>query len=163
LSCLNIFIVSDSVGFWRRVISNLLRNAKPFSDLTREIATNDRPAEKSERPSSMTACSKVRPWLLWMVMPQAMVRGSCVRESSFPDLFSQRAMDGTMGTHDGSMPSHPGLSGPNIMSRVQYSLKSLKWSYLYTHWTWQRQLLEDDCRDWSPGETIFFWRYPGHH
>ena len=61
-----------------------------------------------------------------MVMPQAMVRGSCVHESSFPDLFSQPAMDGTMGTHDGSMPPHPGLSGPNIMSRGQYLFKSLK-------------------------------------
>ena len=121
LSCLNIFMVSDSVDFWRQASPNREQNARPFNVFTREIATNDRPAEKSTWPSSMTASSRVRPWLLWIVIPQAMVRGSCVCDSSFPDLFSQRATDdGTMGTQDGSIPSHPGLSGPtaNIITTV---------------------------------------------
>ena len=79
----------------------------------------------------MTACSKVRPWLLWIVMPQAMVSGSCVRESDFPDLFSQRAMDGTIGTHDGSIPSHPGLSGPKYYEYNAIFRKLLKSSPVY--------------------------------
>ena len=120
LSCLNIFIVSDSVDFWRRASPNWERNARPFNILTREIGTNDRPAEKLAWPSSTTATSSVRPWLMWIVIPQAMVRGSCVRDGSLPDLFSHRATDGTIGTQDGSIPSHPELSGPtaNIITTV---------------------------------------------
>jgi len=57
----NIFIVSVSSSFLSQVISKHEHNAKPARDLTREIATNERPGEKSACPSSTTTFSNVKP------------------------------------------------------------------------------------------------------
>jgi hypothetical protein len=64
----------------------------PQSVLTLEIATKDRPEEKSLLPMSIVAFSRV---------------------IDFPVLSSHLAVTGTIGIQEGSIPSHPGVGGPS--------------------------------------------------
>jgi hypothetical protein len=59
--------------------------------LTLEIATKDRPEEKSLLPMSIVAFSRVIPWLLWIATAHARVRGNCVLDSDFPVLSSAKS------------------------------------------------------------------------
>ena len=116
VSSLCIFFMRVSLLLWSQLIPNAVRIASPFRAFTREITTNDSPCANSLAPSSTTTWSKVRPWLLWMVIAYATVNGSCLRESWLPATFSHRDVTGVIGTHRGSTPStpNPGLSGPVI-------------------------------------------------
>jgi len=121
---------------------------RPLSVFTREIATKDSPGEKSFGPRSSTAWVSVSPWLLWIVIAQANANGNWVRESDVPDLFSQRAVTGTMGIQVGSMLFHPGVAGPkNNKSSLDIDIIDL----YYVH-TWIAITLYKD-HSWK----IFFW------
>ena len=56
-------------------------NSRPSKLRARLSATYAWPLEKAPRPKSIATRSKVRDWLLWMVIAQASLRGSC---STFP-------------------------------------------------------------------------------
>ena len=46
------------------------------------------------------------------MIPQAIIRGSWVQVRAFPALVSHLATGGTIGTQEGLIPSHAGVSGP---------------------------------------------------
>ena len=64
--------------FVRRSLANGTKRRSP-EERTRDIATKDKPAERSDWPMLTTALSKVRPCDLWMVTAQASVSGKLVR------------------------------------------------------------------------------------
>lgn len=129
----SIFIDSVSCVLSKRVWSKLEQNARLFKFLTLEIATNDNPGAKSVWPRSMAASGKVIPWLLWIVIAHAMVKGNWVRERAWPDFDSQRAVNGIIGTHDGSISGHVvGTSGPIAKSNVNLYI-FIKTIPLYHH------------------------------
>ena len=101
--------------FWvlRCVWLKHVQNAKLYKVLTWKIATKDKPAGKSFSPSSTTTFSRVQLWLLFIVNPQAILRGSCIYVRNFPALVSCLATASTIGTQ-GLMPSQAGFSGPSI-------------------------------------------------
>ncbi|CAB4422455.1 unnamed protein product [Rhizophagus irregularis] len=80
-----------------------------FRALTRDIATNERPALYSFFPISITALGSVSPWLLWIVIAHASVRGICKREQATV-LVSQEHRIGVMGTT--LLPSVDIIAGP---------------------------------------------------
>jgi hypothetical protein len=72
----SIVIESITFGLRSRLNTKGARNAMPLSFLTFEIATKESPAEKSLAPMSTVASSRVRPWLLWIVIAQPRASGS---------------------------------------------------------------------------------------
>ena len=86
-----------------------VQKANPFKVLICEIATKYRPVENSLSPSSTTTFPRVNPWLLCIILPQAIVKGSWVHINCFPVLVSYQATAGAIGTQ-GLIPCCAGIS-----------------------------------------------------
>ncbi len=102
-------MVSVSFGFCKWLWPKDVWNARPWSVFTHEMATNERPEQKSDWLRLTTTLSKFKPWLLWMVVAQAKARGSCLQSSNWSDLPSQWAVTETIDTQEESIPDHSGL------------------------------------------------------
>jgi len=60
----------------------------------------------------MVALSKVKSWLLWIVIAQAKAKGSWDQVKDFLALSSHHAATFMIGIQEGSILSHPGVGGP---------------------------------------------------